>query len=84
MYITHRQEQFSKAYIRAVTAVAGYDIYEPEVDNDSIDLVIAAKGAIGTFRSPRLELQLKAPFRRNVVGAESISYPLSKRVFEKY
>jgi hypothetical protein len=84
MYITHRQEQFSKAYIRAVTAVAGYDIYEPGVDNDSIDLVIAAKGAIGTFRSPRLELQLKAPFRRNVVGAKSISYPLSKRVFEKY
>ncbi|MEH2410455.1 hypothetical protein [Nostoc sp.] len=52
MHITQRQEQFSNAYIRAVAAVVGYTLYKQEVDDDSIDLGIAAKGAIGTIRSP--------------------------------
>jgi hypothetical protein len=82
MHITQRQEQFSHAYIRAVAAVAGYTLYKPEVDDDSIDLGIAAKGVIGTIRSPRLEFQLKAPFKRNVVRAESMSYSLSKKNYD--
>lgn len=82
MYITQRQEQFGNAYIRAVAAVAGYTLYQQEVDDDSIDLGIAAKGAIGTIRSPRLELQIKAPFKRNVVGAKSMSYSLEKKNYD--
>ncbi|MBE9258927.1 MULTISPECIES: DUF4365 domain-containing protein [Dolichospermum] len=82
MHITQCQEQFGNAYIRVITAVSGYSIYKPEVDDDSIDLGIAAKGGMGTFRSPRLEIQLKAPFRRNIVGAESISYPLSRKNYD--
>jgi len=82
MYISNRQEQFSIAYIRAVTAVAGYDLSAPGVDDDSIDLVISARGPIGTYRSPRLELQLKAPFQRNVVNAKSMSYSLNKKNYD--
>ncbi|MFN6536439.1 MAG: DUF4365 domain-containing protein [Nostoc sp. EkiNYC01] len=83
MHITQRQEQFSNAYISAVAAVAGYSLYKPGVDDDSIDLGIAAKGSIGgTIHSPRLELQIKAPFKRNVVGATSMSYPLKKKNYD--
>ncbi|MEH2420354.1 MAG: DUF4365 domain-containing protein [Nostoc sp.] len=82
MHITQRQEQFGNAYIGAVAAVAGYTLYPLPVDDDSIDLGIAAKGAIGTIRSPHLELQLKAPFKRNVVGATSMSYPLKKKNYD--
>ena len=45
--------------MQAVTAAAGYNVYKPEVDDDSVDLGIAARGGKGTFRSPKLELQLK-------------------------
>jgi hypothetical protein len=38
------------------SAVAGYSLYRPEVDDDSVDLGIASRGNIGSIRSPRLEL----------------------------
>jgi hypothetical protein len=54
-----QKEQFSNAHLRAVVAVAGYGVYKPEPDEDSVDWGIAARGGGGSFRSPRLELQLK-------------------------
>lgn len=59
MHITAQQEEFSRAYVQAVSTVAGFAAYKPSVDDDSIDMVIAKKGGSGTFRSPRLEAQLK-------------------------
>lgn len=59
MDINQRKEQFSKAFIHGVATVAGYGIYKPEVDDDSVDLVIAARGGATTFRRPRIECQLK-------------------------
>jgi len=53
------KEQFSLAFIRAVSTVAGFSASQPEVDLDSVDLVIAARGVYGSLRSPRLELQVK-------------------------
>ncbi|MCP4592034.1 MAG: hypothetical protein GY842_14965 [bacterium] len=50
-------EQLSRAYVRAVAAVAGLAVYEPDVDHDSVDLGLAARGGPGVLRSPRLELQ---------------------------
>jgi hypothetical protein len=82
MHITQRQEQFSNSYIRAVASVAGYSLYKPEVDDDSIDLGIAAKGVEGTIRSPRLELQLKCPLKKNVVAAKSISYSIKIKNYD--
>lgn len=59
MDINQRKEQFSRAYVLAVAAAAGYAWYQPSVDDDSIDLGLAVKGGGGTVRSPRLEMQLK-------------------------
>lgn len=41
MEISQRKEQFSRAYVLAVAAAAGYAWYQPSVDDDSIDLGLA-------------------------------------------
>ena len=75
MHINQRKEQFSRAYIHAVASVAGYALYEPYVDDDSIDCGLAARGAAGIFFSPRVELQLKSS-SRNIVKKDRIVFPL--------
>ena len=59
MDLNAQKEQFSRAYVQAVAAVSGYTWSQPSVDDDSIDLTLAAKGGGGTIRSPKLDLQLK-------------------------
>ncbi|MBO0797903.1 MAG: DUF4365 domain-containing protein [Blastocatellia bacterium] len=75
MHINQRKEQFSRAYVHAVASVAGYALYEPFVDDDSIDCGIAARGEAGTYFSPRIELQLKSS-SRNIIKKDRIVYPL--------
>ena len=82
MNIKAMQEQLSLAYVQAVASVAGFSTYTFSVDDDSIDIGIAAKGSLGTLRSPRLEVQLKAPFRRNLMKKTVISYPIDRKNYE--
>ncbi len=44
MELNLQKEQFSNAYLRAVAAAAGFQIYKPEPDIDKIDWGIAAPG----------------------------------------
>ena len=53
------KEYYSKAYIRAVAAAAGYAVDQPEFDKDSRDLVVHASGASGTLQRPALDVQAK-------------------------
>jgi hypothetical protein len=53
------KEHLGYVFVRAVVYAAGYSVYRPEVDDDSIDLGIAARGLMGTCRSPPLEVQVK-------------------------
>lgn len=65
MHITHRQEAFSMAYVRAVVAAAGFRLLGgTKPDDDSVDLTIASRGAGGTIRSPKLDIQLKSKLGR--------------------
>ena len=59
MDLNGQKEQFSQAYVRAITAVAGFTLTKPDVDDDSVDFTIAHRGGHGTTRLPRLDLQLK-------------------------
>jgi hypothetical protein len=59
MHITQQQEQFSNAYLKLVATVAECTLSKPEVDNDSIDFAIHAKGYNGPYGYPRIEVQLK-------------------------
>jgi hypothetical protein len=75
MHLNQRKEQFSIAYVRAVAAVAGFSVHKPEVDDDSVDLALAASGDVGTLRSPRLDMQIKCT-SREILGAESVVFAL--------
>jgi uncharacterized protein DUF4365 len=70
-----QKEQFSEALVRAIAAAGGYAVYMPSVDDDSIDIGIASRGAEGTSRAPRLEMQLKCT-SQNLVNNERIAFPL--------
>ncbi|MEG4166816.1 MULTISPECIES: DUF4365 domain-containing protein [unclassified Microcoleus] len=75
MELNQRKELFSKAYVRAVAAVAGCSVDQPENDYDSVDLCIKAIGS-DPMQPHRLELQLKCT-SRDVLDAESVRYPLN-------
>ena len=82
MDINQQKEQFSNVYLQAVTTVAGYSVYKPSVDDDSVDWGIAAKGGTGPIRAPRLELQLKCTSRRDIQDDNSIRYPLKLKNYD--
>jgi len=73
--ISQQKEQFSNTYLQAITTVAGYSLYKPSVDDDSVDWGIAAKGIMGRIRAPRLELQLKST-SRELLDDNYLRYPL--------
>jgi hypothetical protein len=77
-----QKEQFSNAYVRAVAATAGYTVYKPEVDDDSVDWVIAARGGGGTTRSPRVELQLKCTSQRHALKEDHIALRIKQKNYE--
>ena len=81
MDINQQKEQFSNTYLQAIASVAGYSLYKPSVDDDSVDWGIAAKGGTGRIRAPRLELQLKST-SKDVLGNSSIRYPLKLKNYD--
>lgn len=81
MDINQQKEQFSNTYLQAIATVAGYSLYKPSVDDDSVDWGIAAKGGKGRIRAPRLELQLKST-SRDVRENNSLRYPLKIKNYD--
>lgn len=86
MDLSQRKEQFSEAYVHAVATVAGYRLSPPNVDDDSVDWTIAARGGGGTLRSPKLDIQLKCtgdddrpddvmPFRLSRKNYDDLRWP---------
>ena len=81
MHVSQRKEQFGRAYIRAVASVAGFAVYAPEVDDDSIDMGIAARGGGVSMRRPRVELQLKTS-SRDLFKGDAVHFPLEMKNYE--
>lgn len=81
MQMSLRQEQYGDAYLRALAAVAGFAMYKPVPDDDSIDWVIAARGSYNTFVSPRLEVQVKCPYDFNA-DETTIGYSISLKNYD--
>ena len=86
MDINHRKEQFSRAYVRAIAAVAGFGTGTPEPDHDSIDLVFFKKSeeeAEGrNYSAPRVEAQLKCT-AQNVIRAGALHFPLEAKNYNE-
>ncbi len=70
-----QKEQFSKAYFRAVAAVAGFAVAEPDPDEDSIDFTLSEKGDGGILRRPKLDVQVKST-AREIVSDGELRFPL--------
>jgi len=81
MHINQRKEQFSRAYVHAVASAAGFTLYQPAVDDDSIDLGIAGRVALDMPRPPRIEFQLKCTSGDAARGGH-IVYPLKRKNYD--
>lgn len=81
MDISQQKEQFSNTYLQAITTIAGYSLYKPSVDDDSVDWGIAAKGIMGRIRAPRLELQLKST-ARELLDDGYLRYPIKLKNYD--
>jgi hypothetical protein len=76
-----QKQQLSVAYVHAVAARAGYACQVQVVDEDSVDVLIAATGYVherAVLRSPRLEVQLKATSTLRL-HANHLSFPLKAK-----
>jgi len=79
--IPHRQEAFSGAYIRAVSAATGCSISVPEIDHDKIDYVLKSR-VVGTIRSkPQIDIQAKCE-RSGLATTDPISYSLDLETYD--
>lgn len=82
MDIGKRMEQFNIAYLCAMAAQVGLNPSRPDVDDDSVDLQLAAKGwQGGKLRNPTIQLQLKCTAGANVAG-EVIKFALPKKNYD--
>jgi hypothetical protein len=59
MHEDEQKQQYTMAYVRAVAAAAGFSATRPDVDDDSVDLIIGQTGGRGMLRSPQLHVQVK-------------------------
>jgi hypothetical protein len=81
MHITHRQEEFSRAFVQAIASAAGFKTQPGATpDDDSVDLTISARGPHGGVRSPKVDVQLKCVM--GLVPADHLSYPLKLKNYQ--
>lgn len=76
MHITSQMEQFSRAYVSAIAAQAGCNSARPEVDEDSIDVILSMKDIPNSIlKRAQIEIQLKSTKNLSVQNGK-ISYAL--------
>ena len=76
--MSHAQEQFSKAFVLAVAALAGCSAAEPDPDVDDIDWTLSCRLRP---RRPKLDLQVKS-WIRDTGTPEAIHYPLQRKSYD--
>lgn len=81
MDLQKQKEQFQFAYIAALSAHAGLNRGQFDVDDDSVDLTLQGKGFNGVIRNPQIQLQLKCS-SRDLVADGMIKFQLSKKNYD--
>jgi hypothetical protein len=76
--ISHAQEQFSKAFVLAVAALAGCSAAEPAPDVDDIDWTLSCRLAP---RRPKLDLQVKS-WTHDAGTPDAVHYPLKRKSYD--
>jgi hypothetical protein len=81
MYRNFHQEAFSRAYIHAVAAAAGFKYSDgPAPDDDHVDATVTSRGPMGVVRSPKLDIQVKC--KLGSPEGDPISYALDVDDYE--
>lgn len=81
--MTARQEQFSLAFVRMVTAAAGCSIKSHETDYDGVDITIASSTDYKKYYCPDFELQLKCTTQHRLLGDDHLSWTMHRKPFTK-
>lgn len=78
-----RKEEFSYAYIHAISAAAGYACTPAPrlLDLDGIDLTISAPGILGSRQRPRIDMQVKCT-STSILHKDCIKFPLEIEAYE--
>ena len=76
MELNLQKEAFSRAYVAAVAAAAGYAVGSSRPDDKSIDLTIESRSTLGLVKAPILAVQLKSTAKRRT-GGDEIVYELT-------
>ena len=75
MYKNFHQEAYSRAYIHAIAAAAGFKYSDgPLPDDDHVDVTITSRGPMGLIRSPKADIQAKC--KLGTPEGDPISYAL--------
>lgn len=75
MDINQRKELLSRSYVSAIAAQVGFRSAIPDVDDDSVDLILKGRGFSSSIRNPQLEIQLKCTAKTHG-HSEYFSYQL--------
>lgn len=73
-------QDFSSAYVRAISAVAGCSVTKPDVDDDSIDLILKRRREGTKIRSQQLDIQLKSTYT-DCVKTDHVAYSLKIKYY---
>lgn len=80
-----QKQQLSIAYVHAVASRAGYACQVVLVDDDSVDVELAARGRVhehAVLMSPKLQVQLKAT-SQGVLKADHVAFPLPRKNYDE-
>ncbi|MDZ7996049.1 MAG: DUF4365 domain-containing protein [Nostoc sp. EfeVER01] len=84
MSLNTQKEDFSYAYVYAVTATAGYSLQAAtrRLDDSGIDTTITVPGKLNSKRLPRFDVQIKST-SQDVKRETSIKYRLSAKNYDE-
>ena len=84
MDLNTQKEEFSYAYVYAITSAAGYSFQRTTtpLDQLGIDLILTGVGVLGLMGFPQLYVQLKCT-SREVLEDNYLKYPLRVKNYEE-
>ncbi|MGB3419527.1 DUF4365 domain-containing protein [Dolichospermum flos-aquae] len=80
-----QKEEFSYAYIRAVSSVAGLSVTKPErpMDNAGVDITITVPGELGEVLFPKFDAQVKCTSSEAIIEEDFIKFPLPVKNYNR-
>ena len=79
--VSHRQDNFSGAYIRAICATAGCGVEPVSLDNDKIDYLVRSRVQGKVLNKPQIDVQAKCQMS-GFATSDPISYPLDLETYD--